>query len=110
MAACSASTPTAACRFGAALALASVAAASVALLFFFPPIVYWRDLDPEFQAPTPMANRAHEVLRQLADPAYRSANPSNQAINWRLLFPYLGHWLHLPANVFLALPHVGCLV
>ena len=91
-------------------AAASVAAFVVVIVFFAPRFVFWSgiDLDPAEHYP-PEFNRAIDTLRQLDHPFVPITNPTNRVINWRLLFPILGHYLHLPPWAFLALPAVGCL-
>jgi tetratricopeptide (TPR) repeat protein len=64
----------------------------------------------EFVAIQPEFHRAFHVLRQLADPWQRIDDPVNRVIEWRLLWPLVGRTLGLPPAVFLALPHLGCLV
>ncbi len=76
---------------------ASLAAFVVVILFFAPRFMLWPWLDldsAERQAPE--FNRAIDTLRQLDHPFVRITNPTNQVINWRLLFPVLGHYLNLP--------------
>jgi hypothetical protein len=83
----------------------------LAVSFFFSPrFVIWRGLDIPEAWFNPEVNRAVDTLKQLRDPFVKIENPSNQVINWRLFFPLLGHWLHLPVGIFLALPHLGCVL
>ena len=90
--------------------LLSLAAAVVVLVVFSPRFVVWRGLGiPEVQI-FPEVNRAGDALRQLEEPFAAITNPSNRVIERRLLFPLLGHALHLPARVYLALPVLGCLL
>jgi hypothetical protein len=92
-------------------AVASCAAFVVVIVFFSPRFIFWPwiDLDPaEHNAPE--FNRAIDTLRQLNEPFRPITNPSNRVIKWRLLFPIVGHYLHLPPRAFLALPAVGCLI
>jgi hypothetical protein len=92
-------------------AVASCAAFVVVIVFFAPRFIFWPwiDLDPEEHHP-PEFNRAIDTLRQLNEPFRPITNPSNRVIKWRLLFPIVGHYLHLPPRAFLALPAVGCLL
>ena len=69
----------------------------------------WIDLDSS-EHHAPEFNRAIDTLRQLEHPFMPITNPTNRVINWRLLFPLLGHLLHLPRWAFLALPSLGCLL
>jgi Tetratricopeptide repeat len=78
---------------------------------FAPRLVYWSWLDlGSAEHHVPEFNRAIDTLRQLEQPFVPITNPTNSVINWRLLFPILGHLLHLPRWAFLALPSVGCLL
>jgi Tetratricopeptide repeat len=90
---------------------ASVVAFVLVIACFAPRFVLWGwiDLDPaEHHAPE--FNRAIDTLRQLEHPFVPITNPTNRVINWRLLFPLLGHLLRLPQRAFLALPPLGCLL
>jgi hypothetical protein len=49
-------------------------------------------------------------LKQLDNPFVKISDPGNVAIQRRLLLPIVGHYLHLPLWLFLAIPHVGCVV
>jgi hypothetical protein len=53
--------------------------------------------------------RGVSVLAQAAHPGAPIPDPLHAAIQWRLLFPVLGHVLHLPAAALFGLSHVGCL-
>src|SRR5512140_2040801 len=64
----------------------------------------------EFIAIQPEFHRAFHALRQLAEPWQRIDDPVNRVIEWRLFFPLLGHYLSLPKGLYLALPHLGCLL
>ncbi len=93
--------------YPAFLLSAALVASLVNLFFFCPRFALWRGLD----LPTPRVDidLAVDTLTQLEDPFARIENRYNRVLQWRLLFPLLGHWLHLPRRLFLALPHVGCL-
>jgi hypothetical protein len=92
-------------------ATTSLAAFVVVIACFAPRFVLWPfvDLDSSDIHP-PEFNRAIDTLRQLDNPFMRITNPKNRVINWRLVFPILGHYLHLPRPAFLSLPALGCLV
>ena len=92
-----------------ALATALMAAALV-ICFHSPSFIYWLGLDIIEARKLPHVNRAVDTLRQLDDPSVEITGRSNRVINWRLLFPILGHYLHFPPWLFLALPHIGCLL
>lgn len=49
------------------------------------------------------------VLEQVAHPGIEIPDPLHRVIQWRLLFPWIGHILGLPPLVFFGLAHVGCL-
>ncbi len=78
--------------------------------FFTPRFGLWRGLDIPEAWFNPEVSRAVDSLKQLDNPQVRIDNRSNQVINWRLLFPYIGHYLHFPNWLYLSLPHVGCLL
>jgi tetratricopeptide (TPR) repeat protein len=92
-------------------AAASLAAFVLVIVFFAPRFMYWPgiDLDSAEHHP-PEFNRAIDTLRQLDHPFVPITNPTNRVINWRLLFPILGHYLRLPHWAFLGLPALGCLL
>lgn len=54
--------------------------------------------------------RGVSVLEQVAHPGAPVPDELHRAIQWRLLFPALGHVLSLPPGLFFALTHVGCLL
>lgn len=82
------------------------------LLFFFSPswaaFRLWSRV-PEMGVMLEV-RRGASVLEQLAHPGAEIADPLHRAIQWRLLFPVIGHVLHLPPVVFFSLAHVGCLL
>jgi hypothetical protein len=85
-------------------------AAAASLLRFTPSFVLWRGLDLPAAAADPALNRAGDALRQLAHPLAYHASANNRVIEWRLLFPIVGHALGLPPRLYLALPPLGCLL
>jgi hypothetical protein len=91
--------------------LASALAFILVVACFAPRFVHWSwiDLDSAEHHP-PEFNRAIDTLRQLEHPFTPITNPTNRVINWRLLFPLLGHVMRLPQWAFLALPSLGCLL
>jgi len=88
--------------------LAAVLAALVVGFFFSPRFVLWRALDFPAGWGNPEVVRAVDTLKKVDSPFTWIDNANNMAINWRLFFPMIGHYLHLPRAVFLALPHLGC--
>lgn len=92
------------------LALTSLLTALLICLIFPPRLVLWRGLDIPEARFTPEVNRAADTLKQVDAPFDPVVNPSNRIIQWRLLFPAIWHSLSLPKTLFLALPHIGCLL
>jgi hypothetical protein len=85
--------------------------ACLSTLYFFCPRFYlWRGIELGLfdLASYPELNRAFVVLAQLNNPNVRIESPSNNVVEWRLLFPQLGHALGLSPAVFLSLTWVGC--
>lgn len=95
--------------YAAYLVLAAVLAAALTLFFFCPRFSEWQALYLPAGANFPETSRAIDTLRQLQDPWTPIESRSNRVIQWRLLFPVVGHFLRLPPALFLALPHIGCL-
>lgn len=95
--------------YPAFLLAAALLASLINLFFFCPRFTLWRGLDLPAARVEPDIDRAVDTLAQLKDPFVRIENPYSRVIHWRLLFPVLGHALHLPPGLFLALPHLGCL-
>jgi Tfp pilus assembly protein PilF len=93
--------------YPAFLLTAALTASLMNLFFFCPRFALWRGLD--LPMPRVDIDRAVDTLAQVEDPFVRIENRYNRVIQWRLLFPLVGHWLRLPPKLFLALPHVGCL-
>lgn len=52
--------------------------------------------------------RGASVLLQMEDPGMEIADTMHGVIQWRLLFPLIGHFLHLSPLVFFSLAHLGC--
>src|SRR5262245_50270815 len=88
---------------------AAVAAMLLNLFFFTPRFSLWRGLELPEARIEPDIDRAVDTLVQLKDPFVRITNPYSYVIQWRLLFPVLGHALGLSPRLYLSLPHVGCL-
>ncbi len=90
------------------IGLAALAAAGLSLYFFSPRYVLWRLLGTPVTPPELV--RAGDALRQVAHPLVHIDSRVNSVLEWRLLFPMLGHLLRLPDVVYLALPHLGALI
>jgi tetratricopeptide (TPR) repeat protein len=97
-------------RYGIQLTAIAMGAMLVTLLFFCPKFAFWRALPVDEIRFLPEVNRARAALQQLGDPFVAIDDPVNRAIQWRLLFPLIGHYLHIPKAVYLAMPWVGCLL
>jgi len=61
---------------------------------------------PEFTAWIEV-RRAATLVQQLEHPLAPIADPIHRVLRWRLLFPVVGHALHLPPAAVLALPLIG---
>ncbi|MCX6954216.1 MAG: hypothetical protein NTV51_18860 [Verrucomicrobia bacterium] len=87
------------------LALGAIAT----LVFFFSPswaaFHLWSRV-PELSGMIEV-RRGVSVLEQVASPGTAVSDPLHAAIQWRLLFPALGHFLGLPPFAVFALAHVG---
>jgi hypothetical protein len=94
------------------LALIGLGAALTANFFFCPNFVKWRGLKFGFeQHGRATVLRAVDSLEQIEHPFEPVRNPDcNRVITWRLLIPLLWHYLQLPRWLFLAAPHLGCLL
>jgi hypothetical protein len=94
------------------LAGIGLAAAVICGLVFCPPFAWWQALhvqDASIDTASEIS-RARQVLKQLDNPFVQITDPGNVAIQRRLLLPMIGHYLHLPLWLFLAIPHIGCVV
>lgn len=82
------------------------------LLFFFSPswaaFSLWTRV-PEMSGMLEV-RRGVSVLAQVVHPGAAVEDPLHRAIQWRLLFPVVGHVLRLPAPLFFALADIGCVV
>jgi len=90
------------------IGLAALAAAGLSLYSFSPRYVLWRLLGTPVTPPELV--RAGDALRQLAHPLVHIDSRVNSVLEWRLLFPMLGHLFRLPDAAYLALPHLGALI
>ena len=87
----------------------ALGASILTLLLFAPRFWTWTGLQvpDKFLHEQPEIHRAHFLLAQLEDPWRKIPGlerTSDLVIEWRLLFPVVGHYLHLSPTVFLALP------
>jgi tetratricopeptide (TPR) repeat protein len=89
-----------------------LAACAVCGLFFCPAFVFWRGLwlGRPWLTRSPEAGRAVYALEQLNHPLIKVTDPGQVVLQWRLLFPVVGHALYLPPWLYLSLPHLGCIV
>ncbi len=90
--------------------MSAVVAFLVINYVFCPRIVLWKGLNAPLAWFHPEVNRAVDTLRQIQQPFSPINNPTNDIIRWRLLFPLLAHYLSLPNVIFLAIPHLGCII
>lgn len=86
---------------------AALAVMAVALAFFCPRFYLWQTLGTTQGGAYPEVSRAQVVLAQLRNPYVIVLGETHQVVQWRLLFPALGHLLRLPPKAFLALPGIG---
>ncbi len=90
------------------LALVALAAMALATFFFAPRFIVWK----AFQVPGLSYNieifRSPRFVHQIEEPFDRITVASDQVIQWRLFFPLLAHFLHLPLVVVWLLPWIGC--
>ena len=93
----------------ACLAVA-IGAGLLTTFFFTPRFVCFRGIGVPQRLPFPEIHRAYDVLRQLRDPWIIPDTPSNGVIVWRLFFPLLWYWLHLPVWLYLVMPAAGCVL
>ena len=82
----------------------------VVFFMFTPRLVLWRGMLVSQRLPFPEVHRAFDTLRQLQNLWEPADTPSNAVLAWRLLFPAIWHYGHLPAVAFLAMPFIGCLL
>jgi hypothetical protein len=96
----------------ARLAGVGLAACAVCSLFFCPAFVFWRGLwlGRPWLTRSPEVGRAVYALQQLNHPLVKITDPGQVVLQWRLLFPVIGHALYLPPWLYLSLPHLGCIV
>lgn len=82
------------------------------VIFFFSPswgaFALWARV-PEMSGMLEV-RRGVSVLAQVAHPLAPVTDPLHQVVQWRLLFPVIGHVLALPAPLFFSLADIGCLV
>jgi hypothetical protein len=82
------------------------------VLFFSPSWVSfaaWRAM-PQQYGDLVAVRRAVVVEQQIADPTTEIRDPIHTTVRWRLLFPTLGHLLHMPPLAVLLLSPLGCVL
>ncbi len=86
--------------------------AAIVTVFDAPRIVLWRGLAlaEELSEQTAEFDRAVPALAQVRDPWGPVDHSVHKVIAWRLLFPVVWHYLHLPIWLYLAAPHIGCVL
>jgi tetratricopeptide (TPR) repeat protein len=85
-------------------------ALALSVFFFAPRFVVWTAQGVDALQYNIEIFRSPRFLHQIEAPFERITVASDQVIQWRLLFPLLGHYLHLPKTVMWLLPWVGCLL
>lgn len=94
------------------LAGTSLLVAALVFCLFTPRMAIWRGLHvPEAQF-HPEINRASVALQQVDDPFLQNTELglTNLGLAWRLFFPVVAHYLNFSDGLYLALPHIGCLM
>lgn len=86
----------------------AVTAGLLVLFMFTPRFVLWRGMLIDHRLPFPEIHRAHDALEQLQNPWAKSDTPSNAVLSWRLMFPLIWHYGHLPPWAYLAMPFICC--
>lgn len=82
---------------------------SVTVLRYAPRYTYWRGVHLNILKEAPEYGRAVYVLQQVHDP-WVALPKLHAVIRWRLLFPLLWHYLRLPPDWLLIVPHIGCVI
>ena len=88
----------------------AIAAATLAILDFAPRLAYWPGLNYAMAREVSEYGRAKVTIAQVEDPWAPITAPMHKVLAWRLLLPLVWHYLHLPPQLLLAVPHLGCLV
>ncbi len=96
--------------FALACLLVAVSVAALTLIRFSPRYVEWRGLRVAQRFSRCDCHRAFDSLQQLHDPWAKIESTTNQVIAWRLLFPLVWHYGHLPSELYLGMPWLGCLL
>ena len=95
--------------YGLKLFGASLMIATLISLVFSPRFVLWNGLHIPEAWSYPEVNRAVPALQQVAHPFTEIARVV-AVIRWRLLMPIIAHVTGMPDWLYLALPHLGCLL
>ena len=88
----------------------AITAGLISTFFFCPRYQYWKGI---VLTDGPIATdygRAVATFHQIDNPWAPIAYPMHKVIAWRLLFPIVWHYLHLPIWLFLIMPHIGCVL
>lgn len=89
--------------------LVALAVIPVILVRFTPRIAYWQGLNIPGVVQRSEYGRAKVTLGQIADPWTVPSSQFHEHVRWRLFFPVLWHYLHLPIWLLLAMPMIGCI-
>jgi hypothetical protein len=82
------------------------------VVFFSPSLVSfaaWRAMPRQFADLVPV-RRGVAVVQQVEAPFTEIRDPLHKIVRWRLLFPLVGHVLHLPPALVLVLSPAGCIL
>ena len=92
------------------ITVASLLSFVVGIGFFCPRYVLWRGLDIPQARYNPEVHRAYYRLQHIEHPFDPIENENNRAMSWKLPFPLVAHYLHLPRKVLFTLPFISCLL
>lgn len=88
--------------------LIGVTAAIASILAYTPRFFAWPAVGNYVVHRAPEYGRANALLMQIQDPWNRKYDPLHEVLAWRMFFPLLWHYSHLPSRWILAMPHLGC--
>jgi hypothetical protein len=90
--------------------LVGVSASIVSILAYTPRFYMWPAVGNYVVHRAPEYSRANALLMQIQDPWNRKYDPLHEVLAWRMFFPLLWHYGHLPPRWILGAPHLGCVV
>ncbi|MES1213662.1 MAG: hypothetical protein ABUL64_03670 [Singulisphaera sp.] len=92
----------------ACLGIATIASL-ITLLDYTPQFFAWRGVGDYVAHRAPEYARANALLIQVNDPWHTAYDPLHHVLAWRMLFPLVWHYGHLPLRSILVMPHLGCI-